>query len=93
MKARTESDRKTTGIDSALGPPSARRYHRAVAQGLGLQVQLREDDLPKVLCSSASPCHQLPEEEVRPHESAATEEEDKVVVARMDCGMRWRVRY
>jgi hypothetical protein len=72
-----------TGINASFGTPTSRRYHRAIAQGSGLKVQLREDDLPKVLRSSPTSCHQLQKEEVRPHKPATTKEEDKVVVERM----------
>jgi hypothetical protein len=69
----------TIGIDTSSRPPSPRRYHRALPQSSGLQVQLRKDDLPQVLRSSATPCNQLPKEEVRPHQPAAAEEEDQVI--------------
>lgn len=45
---------ESTGVDSPPRPPSAWRHHRAVAEGACQQVQLREDDLPQVLCSSVS---------------------------------------
>ncbi|KAJ8357760.1 hypothetical protein SKAU_G00205540 [Synaphobranchus kaupii] len=39
--------------------------HRAVPEAAGPEVQLRQDDLPQVLRTSAPPCRQLPQEEVR----------------------------
>jgi hypothetical protein len=72
---------RLTGIDSPSRPPSSRWYHRALAQGPGLQVQLREDDLPQVLRPPASPCDQLPQEEVWSHQPTAPQEEDQVSVS------------
>ena len=40
------------GIHSTPCSPSPRWYHRAISQGIGLQIQLRQDDLPKVLRTS-----------------------------------------
>ncbi|KAG0282606.1 hypothetical protein BGZ98_006693, partial [Dissophora globulifera] len=51
------------GVDPPLGAPSPWWYHRALAQGFGFQVQLRQDDLPQVLCPSPPSCDQLPQEE------------------------------
>ena len=45
---------RSAGIDSAPGAPSPWWSHRAIAQGPGLQVQLRQDDLPKVLRTFAA---------------------------------------
>ena len=39
-----------TGVHPPLGPPSARWYDRALTQDACLQVQLRQNDLPQVLC-------------------------------------------
>ena len=77
------------GIDPPPRPPSARRHHRAVPQGPGVKVQLREDDLPKVLRQTTAASDQLQEKEVRTHQPAATEEEDKVMVC-LGVGWRWR---
>jgi hypothetical protein len=55
------------GVNSALGPPFAWRYYRAIAQSARLEVQLRQDDLPEVLRPLASACHELQEEEVWTH--------------------------
>ncbi len=68
----------SAGVHPPPGPPPPRRHHRALAQGAGLQVQLRQDDLPEVLRASAAAGDQLPEEEVRAHEPAAPEEEAEV---------------
>lgn len=38
-----------TGVHPSPGPPSPWWSDRALPEGLGLQVQLREDDLPQVL--------------------------------------------
>ena len=46
------------------------------------EVQLRQDDLPQVLRAPAAARQKLPEEEVRAHESAATEEEAQVSAQR-----------
>lgn len=37
------------------------RYHRAFTEGSCLKIQLRQADLPQVLRSSPSSCHQLPQ--------------------------------
>ena len=37
------------------------------------------DTLQQVLCPPAPTCGQLPQEEVRPHQPAATKEEDQVM--------------
>ncbi|OTB13212.1 hypothetical protein K445DRAFT_337106, partial [Daldinia sp. EC12] len=66
------------GVYPPPGPPSPWWYHRALAQGSRLQVQLRQDDLPQVLRPSSSPCHQLPQAQVRPHQPASTQEEAQV---------------
>ena len=68
----------STGVDSPPGPPSSWRYHRALAQGARVQVQLRQDDLPQVLRPSPAARDQLPQEEVRPHQPAEAEEEAQV---------------
>lgn len=44
-----------TGINSPLGPPSSWRSDRALSQGPSQQVQLRQDDLPKVLRTCSKP--------------------------------------
>lgn len=66
------------GVNPPLGSPTSRWYHRAIAQGSCLQVQLRKDDLPKVLRPTTTASHQLPKEEMRSHQPASTKEEDKV---------------
>jgi hypothetical protein len=43
------ADYGIVGIDPASSAPSPWWYHRAIAQSPRLQVQLRQDDLPKVL--------------------------------------------
>jgi len=93
---RAKKDRKLTtcltGVNPPPGPPSARWYHRAIAQGTRVQVQLRQDDLPEVLRASAAPGDQLPQEEVRSHQPAPPEEEaevDETLGRWMDEG-RWR---
>jgi ubiquitin len=43
------------GVDPAPGPPPAWRYHRALAEGSSLQVQLRQEHLPQVLRTSHDP--------------------------------------
>ncbi|KAH8632123.1 hypothetical protein IG631_13806 [Alternaria alternata] len=47
------------GVNPPLGPPSPWWYHRAFAEGACLQVQLRQDDLPQVLRTSATEGCQL----------------------------------
>eukprot|EP00435_Cladocopium_sp_Y103_P030676 s1854_g7.t1 len=42
------------------------------------KVQLREDDLPQVLCSPPCLCRELPQEEVRPQQPAPPKEEAEV---------------
>eukprot|EP00435_Cladocopium_sp_Y103_P034066 s1741_g8.t1 len=42
------------------------------------KVQLREDDLPQVLCSPPCSCRELPQEEVRPQQPAPPQEEAEV---------------
>lgn len=42
------------GIHSPPCPSSSWWYHRTVAQGVGEQVQLRQDDLPQVLRTSTA---------------------------------------
>ncbi|EAT86934.2 hypothetical protein SNOG_05870 [Parastagonospora nodorum SN15] len=86
------------GVDSALGPPSPWRHHRAFAQGARLQVQLRQDDLPQVLRSSATEGCQLPQEEVRPHQPAPPQEEAQVnaslpTASGESFGVMWRYDY
>ncbi|PYI36481.1 ubiquitin-domain-containing protein [Aspergillus indologenus CBS 114.80] len=66
------------GVHPSPRPPSPWWYHRALPQGPRLQVQLREVHLPQVLRSSPSPCHQLPQEEVRSHQPAPPQEEAQV---------------
>lgn len=66
------------GIDTSPRPQTARRYHRALPQGTGLEIQLRKNDLPKVLRPSATASDQLSQEEVRPLEPVATQEEDQI---------------
>ncbi|KFY00266.1 hypothetical protein O988_03423 [Pseudogymnoascus sp. VKM F-3808] len=77
------------GIDSPPCPPSPWWYYRAIAEGPGLQVQLRQDDLPQVLRPPPSPCDQLQEEEVRTHQPAPPKEEAKVIYSRRS---GWRLR-
>merc|ERR1712098_551346 len=66
------------GVHSSPCSPSPWWYHRAIAQGPCFQVQLRQDDLPKVLRPSPSPCYQLQKEEVRSHQPTPTKEEAEV---------------
>merc|ERR1712036_87566 len=69
------------GVDSSPCPASAWWSYRAFAQGPCLQVQLREDDLPKVLRPSATTSHQLPQAEVRSQQPAPPKEEDQISVS------------
>ena len=43
------------GVNPPPRPPPSRRYHRAVSEDPGLEVQLRQDDLPQVLRMFFSP--------------------------------------
>ncbi|KAJ8503394.1 hypothetical protein ON010_g19094 [Phytophthora cinnamomi] len=52
--------------------------HRAHARRPGQEDELREADLPHLLRASAAPCHQLPQEEMRPQQPAAHQEEAQV---------------
>eukprot|EP00929_Paragymnodinium_shiwhaense_P114986 TRINITY_DN8355_c0_g1_i2.p1 TRINITY_DN8355_c0_g1~~TRINITY_DN8355_c0_g1_i2.p1 ORF type:complete len:113 (+),score=18.81 TRINITY_DN8355_c0_g1_i2:9-347(+) len=59
------------GVHAPLGLALARWCHRAFPGRAREEVQLRQDDLPKVLRTPACACSQLPQEEVRPHQPAA----------------------
>ena len=70
----------TRPLSSVLTQQPAWWYHRAVAQGARLQVQLREAGVPQVLRASAAACDQLPQAQVRPQLAAPPQEEAQVMV-------------
>merc|ERR1712226_47837 len=65
-------------VDTPSGSATEGWHHRAQLENVGVQVQLRQDDLQKVLRSSSPEGHQLPQEEVWPHQQPATQEEAEV---------------
>ncbi len=51
MRESQANDERLSGINPPPRPPSPRRHHRALAQGAGLQDELRQDDLPEMYAS------------------------------------------
>ncbi|KAK8710563.1 hypothetical protein V6N13_145881 [Hibiscus sabdariffa] len=65
-------------INPASGSETPWWHYRAFFDGIGSKIQLGQDDLPQVLCSSAPPCRELQEKEVRTQQSVEAKEEDQV---------------
>lgn len=66
------------GVDAPPGAAPPGRHHRAVSAHPGPEVQLRQNDLPQVLRETPSPRYQLSQEQVRPHQQLAPQEEVEV---------------
>jgi hypothetical protein len=60
-------------------PPSTRWNHRALPQSARIKVQLRQDDLQKMLRPSTRKSNKLQKEEVWPFQLSPTKEEDQCV--------------
>ena len=66
------------GIYSTFGPSAQRRSNRAFLENLGSEVQLRQNDMSKVLCSASLEGRQLQEEEVWSLKQLETQKEAQV---------------
>ena len=66
------------GVYPSPCPPSSRWCYRANYAHSGPEIQLWQDDLPKVLRSPSPACHQLPQEEVWTHQQPSPQEEAEV---------------
>merc|ERR1711875_140818 len=65
-------------VHASSGLETEGRNHRAFSSHVGPEIQLREDDLPKVLRASSSSRHQLPQTQLRTHQQLAPQEEAQV---------------
>merc|ERR1711875_103119 len=65
-------------VHASSGLETEGRNHRTFSSHVGPEIQLREDDLPKVLRASSSSRHQLPQTQLRTHQQLAPQEEAQV---------------
>lgn len=65
-------------VHTSPGPASSWRCDRANTSYLGSEVQLRQDDLPQVLCPASSKGYKLPQEEMWPHKQHSPQKEAEV---------------
>lgn len=65
-------------VHTPPGSASSWRRDRANTPYLGSKVQLRQDDMPQVLCPASSEGYKLPQEEVWPHKQHSPQKEVEV---------------